>query len=137
MDRTSHLPAATRRMTARTIAALCGIAAVTAATWLAWTRPGVDRGISSAVSAAELGEGQRLFDHETFGGNGRTCRTCHSGDDGTIDPAEVAERLSQNPSDPLLQSRWPRRLLQRHQPDCRSRDDSDRTRPAGGRGSRG
>ena len=51
------------------------------------------------VSAAEMSEGQRLFDHETFGGNGRMCRTCHSGDDGTIDPSEVAERLAENPSE--------------------------------------
>ena len=36
------------------------------------------------ASAAAASEGQRLFDHETFGGNGRTCRTCHSGNDGTI-----------------------------------------------------
>ena len=55
-----------------------------------------------AASAAGISEGQRLFDHETFGGNGRTCRTCHSGSDGTIDPHEVAERLAQNPSDPLF-----------------------------------
>ena len=48
MDRTNHLQAATRRMTTRTIAALCGIAAVTAATWLAWTSHGWDSGISSA-----------------------------------------------------------------------------------------
>lgn len=46
--------------------------------------------------------GRRLFDHETFGGNGRTCRTCHSGSDGTIDPAEVRERLRSDPSDPLF-----------------------------------
>ena len=59
-------------------------------------------GVDEAGSAAELGQGQRLFDHETFGGNGRTCRTCHSGDDGTVDPAEVIERLSKNPSDPLF-----------------------------------
>jgi len=55
-----------------------------------------------AASAAEISEGQRLFDHETFGGNGRTCRTCHSGSDGTIDPQEVAERLAEDPSDPLF-----------------------------------
>jgi hypothetical protein len=54
------------------------------------------------ASAAEISDGQRLFDHETFGGNGRTCRTCHSGSDGTIDPQEVAERLAKNPSDPLF-----------------------------------
>jgi hypothetical protein len=59
-----------------------------------WTAPG--------ASAAGIGEGQRLFDHETFGGNGRTCRTCHSGDDGTIDPEEVARRLAVNPLDPLF-----------------------------------
>ena len=55
-----------------------------------------------AATAAGIDEGQRLFDHETFGGNGRTCRTCHSGSDGTIDPQEVAERLAENPSDPLF-----------------------------------
>ena len=58
--------------------------------------------IPMEVSAAQVDEGQRLFDHETFGGNGRTCRTCHSGVDGTIDLAEVARRLSEDPSDPLF-----------------------------------
>lgn len=46
--------------------------------------------------------GQQLFDHETFGGNGRTCRTCHSGDNGTITVEEVQERLLEDPSDPLF-----------------------------------
>jgi cytochrome c peroxidase len=55
-----------------------------------------------AASAAEISDGQRLFDHETFGGNDRTCRTCHSGNDGTIDPQEVTERLAEDPSDPLF-----------------------------------
>ena len=52
--------------------------------------------------AAAISDGKRLFDHETFGGNGRTCSTCHSGNDGTIQPQEVAERLAKNPSDPLF-----------------------------------
>src|SRR5688572_21171846 len=64
--------------------------------------PGMAAQILPTVSAAATSQGQRLFNHETFGGNGRTCRTCHSGDDGTIDPAEVAERLAQDPSDPLF-----------------------------------
>ena len=55
-----------------------------------------------APSAAGISDGQRLFDHETFGGNGRTCSSCHSGNDGTIDPQEVVERLAMNPSDPLF-----------------------------------
>ena len=54
------------------------------------------------TSVAAASEGQRLFDHETFGGNGRTCRSCHSGDDGTIDPAEVRTRLAEDASDPLF-----------------------------------
>ena len=61
--------------------------------WHSWT---------PRASAAGVSEGQRLFDHETFGGNGRTCRTCHSADDGTIDPDEVAKRLARNPRDPLF-----------------------------------
>jgi cytochrome c peroxidase len=101
MDTTRRRPAA-RRMTTWTVAALCGGAAWAAATWLALDHPGLNRVSPVTVSAAELPEGQRLFDHETFGGNGRTCRTCHSGPDGTLDPAEVAERLAENPSDPLF-----------------------------------
>src|SRR5687767_15845306 len=81
---------------------MCGSAIWTAATWLASGPPGLNHVSPLTVAAAEMSEGQRLFDHETFGGNGRTCRTCHSGDDGTIDPAEVAERFSENPSEPLF-----------------------------------
>src|SRR5687767_15514382 len=81
---------------------MCGSAIFTAATWLASGPPGLSRVSPLTVAAAEMSEGQRLFDHETFGGNGRTCRTCHSGDDGTIDPVEVAKRLARNPLDPLF-----------------------------------
>jgi hypothetical protein len=136
MDSTRHLPAA-RRMTSWKVAVLCSSAVLTAATWLASGPPGLNRVSPLTVSAAGMSEGQRLFDHETFGGNGRTCRTCHSGDDGTIDPAEVAERFFGKPLRAAVPSRWPRRLCQRHQPDYRARDDPDRTRPAGGRSPRG
>ena len=71
------------------------IAAITA-------RSGWNPGMPLSASAAGVTEGQHLFDHETFGGNGRTCRTCHSDDDGTIDPDEVATRLARNPLDPLF-----------------------------------
>jgi hypothetical protein len=47
-------------------------------------------------------EGQRLFRKETFGGNGRTCETCHSRSTGTLSPDDVLKRLSDNPSDPLF-----------------------------------
>jgi cytochrome c peroxidase len=57
---------------------------------------------SMACRQARLAEGRRLFDDETFSGNGRTCATCHSGRDGTIDPAEVARRLRADPEDTLF-----------------------------------
>jgi cytochrome c peroxidase len=46
-------------------------------------------------------EGRRLFDKEEFGGNGRTCLTCHSKTTGTISPADVQARVN-NPHDPLF-----------------------------------
>jgi cytochrome c peroxidase len=46
-------------------------------------------------------EGRRLFEEETFGGNGRTCATCHSRATGTFSPADVQVRL-QEASDPLF-----------------------------------
>ena len=47
-------------------------------------------------------EGKRLFEEETFGGNGRTCSTCHSAETGTFSPADAQARLKANPSDPLF-----------------------------------
>jgi hypothetical protein len=36
-----------------------------------------------------LKDGQRLFERETFGGNGRTCLTCHSRKTGTVSPQDA------------------------------------------------
>jgi len=47
-------------------------------------------------------EGQRLFEQATFGGNGRTCQTCHSAGSGTVSPEDAQKRFDQNPSDPLF-----------------------------------
>ena len=56
---------------------------------------------SGERSASGRNESRRLFREETFGGNGRTCETCHSRKTGTISPADVLERLS-DPNDPLF-----------------------------------
>jgi cytochrome c553 len=57
----------------------------------------------SVVEAAmDLSEGERLFDHETFGGNGRTCATCHMEATGTITLQAIAARLLASPNDPLF-----------------------------------
>ena len=55
-----------------------------------------------AGEAADFQEGRRLFERETFGGNGRTCSTCHSKDTGTVSPADAQRRFQSNPDDPLF-----------------------------------
>lgn len=46
-------------------------------------------------------EGRRLFDKEEFGGNGRTCLTCHSKKNGTLTLAQIQQRLNK-PNHPLF-----------------------------------
>lgn len=52
--------------------------------------------------AKRFEEGRRLFDEETFGGNGRTCVTCHSLKNGTFSPEDAQQRLAADPNDPLF-----------------------------------
>jgi cytochrome c peroxidase len=47
-------------------------------------------------------EGRHLFEKEKFGGNGRTCLTCHTRETGTISPAEAQELFARNPNHPLF-----------------------------------
>ena len=56
----------------------------------------------SRASKEDNNEGRQLFETETFGGNGRTCRTCHSVDTGTVSPRDAAKRLKKDPDDPLF-----------------------------------
>jgi cytochrome c peroxidase len=47
--------------------------------------------------------GKKLFDKQTFGGNGRTCRTCHSRRTGTLTLADVQRIIHKaKPDDALL-----------------------------------
>ena len=57
---------------------------------------------SLGQSLGDFLEGERLFDRETFGGNGRTCLTCHSRETGTVSPAQARVRFRKNPEDPLF-----------------------------------
>ncbi|WP_129642390.1 hypothetical protein [Peristeroidobacter agariperforans] len=45
---------------------------------------------------------RQLFERETFGGNGRTCLTCHSRETGTVAPADARKRYARNRKDPLF-----------------------------------
>jgi cytochrome c peroxidase len=47
-------------------------------------------------------DGKRLFERETFGGNGRTCMTCHGSQTGTVSPDDALLRFRMNPGDPLF-----------------------------------
>jgi cytochrome c peroxidase len=63
----------------------------------------------SVVSVAGQGnsvgnrkDGKHIFERETFGGNGRTCLTCHSSETGTVSPSDALRRFQANPNDPLF-----------------------------------
>jgi cytochrome c peroxidase len=56
----------------------------------------------SAPDARQDHAGRRLFNHETFGGNGRTCRTCHSPANGTLTLEQIADRFAEDPDGPLF-----------------------------------
>ncbi len=47
-------------------------------------------------------DGRRLFTRETFGGNGRTCLTCHTFETGTVSPQDARRRYDENRYDPLF-----------------------------------
>jgi len=57
---------------------------------------------SDTCTAERLRAGRKLFDVETFGGNGRTCRTCHSKQTGTFSPEDAVNRLVADATDPLF-----------------------------------
>lgn len=48
--------------------------------------------------------GKRVFEKETFGGNGRVCSTCHIGRSGTFTPEQARELFARNPKNPLFRS---------------------------------
>jgi Di-haem cytochrome c peroxidase len=74
---------------------------------LATAWPGLSVSVDTDDQTGEFTEvvqgpdGRQLFSRETFGGNGRTCRTCHSTATGTTSVADVAHRIT-NPNDPLF-----------------------------------
>src|SRR5688500_2209911 len=57
---------------------------------------------SGSASTSKHNEGRRLFEKETFGGNGRTCETCHSRETGTVSAEDAQRRMSRDPRDPLF-----------------------------------
>lgn len=65
----------------------------------------VSSSLSGQAQSEEEGRarsGKRLFMRETFGGNGRSCTTCHNPETGTLSPEEAKRRFDENPQDPLF-----------------------------------
>lgn len=58
-----------------------------------------DQGLSHQRRA-----GKRVFEKETFGGNGRVCSTCHIGKSGTFSPEQARELFARDPDNPLFRS---------------------------------
>jgi cytochrome c peroxidase len=67
---------------------------------------GSDISLSTGLGQDELGielDGKKLFDKETFGGNGRTCLTCHRKETGTVTLADVQRSIDKaDPNDTFL-----------------------------------
>lgn len=62
-----------------------------------------EAGVSQAAFCNKpKNEAKRLFEEETFGGNGRTCLTCHSEETGTVSPEDAQARYLEDPTDPLF-----------------------------------
>ena len=57
---------------------------------------------SSESGPGHVRDGKQLFERETFAGNGRTCRTCHSRDTGTVSPQDAQKRFRKDLNDPLF-----------------------------------
>lgn len=61
--------------------------------------------IADPLSGSELlDEARRLFEEETFDGNGRTCATCHTRRSGKLNPRQVLRSWHEDPDGPLFQA---------------------------------
>lgn len=58
--------------------------------------------VGTEQSSVKYDNGKRLFEEETFAGNGRTCTTCHLEDTGTMNPAQIQKLYAHHPNDPLF-----------------------------------
>jgi cytochrome c peroxidase len=56
----------------------------------------------SGAPPGHVKNGKQLFEQATFGGNGRTCQTCHSQSTGTVSPEDAQKRFQKDPNDPLF-----------------------------------
>jgi hypothetical protein len=61
-----------------------------------------DETTESVGEVAQAIRGEFAFKRQTFGGNGRTCVTCHDDATGSVSPASANARFLADPGDPLF-----------------------------------
>jgi hypothetical protein len=66
--------------------------------------PEDDEAVAQSQQAVNNNTGKKLFERETFGGNGRTCQTCHTKKTGELSPAQVRELAETDPDNELFRS---------------------------------
>jgi cytochrome c553 len=66
--------------------------------------PVVADGSGDVQQHVSVSDGAKAFNQKTFGGNGRTCVTCHTSATGTLSPAQAQALFAANPNDPLFRS---------------------------------
>jgi cytochrome c peroxidase len=87
---------------ARTAPQLVALAVITAVATVGGNNLSVSKTLGQAEPGMEL-NGKKLFERETFGGNGRTCLTCHSKLTGTLTLDDVQQIIEKaDPDDPFL-----------------------------------
>jgi cytochrome c peroxidase len=87
---------------ARTVRQLVALAVMMALATFASSHVSLSKGPGQTELAMQL-NGKKLFERETFGGNGRTCQTCHTNRTGTLTLADVQEIIDQaDPDDRFL-----------------------------------
>ena len=87
---------------ARTSRQLAALGVTIALALSSGSNPSLSNGLGQDELGIEL-DGKKLFDKETFGGNGRTCLTCHSKDTGTLTLADVQRIIDKaDPDDAFL-----------------------------------
>jgi cytochrome c peroxidase len=57
-----------------------------------------------AMSSRHTRSGKQLFTRSEFGGNGRTCETCHTLETGDVTLDHIRSRFFEDPSDPLFRA---------------------------------
>jgi len=65
--------------------------------------PSAEGNAPAGLEKSAVAEGEDVFFHESFGGNGRTCATCHDPrNEFTVSPELVQQRFQADPSHPLF-----------------------------------